>query len=566
VKTWQNLPIRGKVLVGFSAVFICALALGFVGLSRTAAMDADATDLGENWLPSTELIGRVAIAVDDARRSEARIVNAMARGKPDEVRQSTEEFRQNVGAADKAFAAYHPMITKGTRDEELMDRASASWDKYKLTSASVVDMAAHGDAAAVAGTYEQSDRENLNAVMDALVQDMDFNAAEGTHAAQHSQANYHAARATIIAAIIVTALVCACAGWALISTMAKPLGAATAALDRLAAGDLAVALGDTTRRDEIGRLARALDVFRRNAEEARRLAAAQAAEQAAKEQRAAALEALVRGLESDISRMTGMLAAGSTELEATARSMSRSADQANTQSAAVASAAEEASASVETAAAAAEELTSSIGEIGRQVARSAEISRKSVTEAERTDRIVRLLAEGAEKIGQVVALINSIAGQTNLLALNATIEAARAGDAGKGFAVVASEVKNLASQTARATDEIGGQVGEIQTATREAVVAIGGIAGTVTEMSQIATAIAAAVEQQGAATAEIARTVQQTARSAREVSSNIGGVSRAASETGAAASQVLGAAGDLSKQAESLSGEVKIFVARVRAA
>jgi len=221
---------------------------------------------------------------------------------------------------------------------------------------------------------------------------------------------------------------------------------------------------------------------------------------------------------------------------------------------------------VQTVASAAEQLTASISEISRQVLQSSRITERAVADARRTDTVVRALSDGAQKIGDVVGLITSIAGQTNLLALNATIEAARAGDAGRGFAVVASEVKNLAQQTAKATDEIGAQIGQIQTATGEAVEAIRAITGVIEEVSTIATAIASAVEQQGAATAEIARNVQQTAVSAHEVTSNIAGVSQAANDTGAAAAQVLSAAEGLSRQAATLTDEVNEFAAGIRAA
>jgi methyl-accepting chemotaxis protein len=251
---------------------------------------------------------------------------------------------------------------------------------------------------------------------------------------------------------------------------------------------------------------------------------------------------------------------------AAARSMTSTAGQTNSQAAVVARAAQEASSGVQTVAAAAEQLSASIGEISSQVAESARMSGQAVADARRTDGIVRALAEGAQRIGAVVELITSIAGQTNLLALNATIEAARAGDAGKGFAVVAAEVKGLATQTARATEEIAGQISQIQAATREAVEAIRVISGTIETISGIATSIASAVEQQGAATAEIARNVQLAAASTQQVTTTISGVSEAARSTGAAADQVLGAAGDLSRQAERLNGEVGSFVAGVRAA
>ena len=277
------------------------------------------------------------------------------------------------------------------------------------------------------------------------------------------------------------------------------------------------------------------------------------------------VDGVANTFEGSVGRLVGLLASGATELEATAQSMTGMADRANTQATTVAASAEEASISVQTVASAAEELSASVSEIGRQVAQSATVSAKAVTDAQRTDQIVRALAEGAERIGKVVHLITDIANQTNLLALNATIEAARAGDAGKGFAVVASEVKSLANQTARATEDIGNQINQIQLATKDAVEAIRDIAATIDELSVIGTNIASAVEQQSAATAEIARNVHQTAQSAQHVTTHIAGVSHAADETGSAAVQVLGAARDLSKQAEQLSAEVKTFVVEIRA-
>jgi methyl-accepting chemotaxis protein len=349
-------------------------------------------------------------------------------------------------------------------------------------------------------------------------------------------------------------------------TIVGPITAMTTAMAKLAAGDKSVAIPAQDSRDEIGDMAKAVDVFKQNMIRSDELIAAEKVELAAREERAKRVEGLVRNFETKISGLAGVMSSASTEMEATARSMSATAAQTNQQASNVAVAAEQASAGVETAAAAAEELTSSIGEINRQVVQSARISDRAVSNARETDGIVRNLADGAQKIGQVVELISSIAGQTNLLALNATIEAARAGDAGKGFAVVASEVKNLAAQTAKATDEISAQIAQIQSATGQAVGAIKGITDTIEEVSAITTTIAAAVEEQGAATAEIARNVHQTAASTRDVTTNIAGVSQAASETGVAAGQVLAAAGGLSRQAENLTLEVDTFVTSIRAA
>ena len=350
------------------------------------------------------------------------------------------------------------------------------------------------------------------------------------------------------------------------SRIIRPLEAMRDAMRKLAGGDVGVVIPGVGRADEIGQMADTIQVFKENRIAADQLAAEQEAARTVKEQRTVRMDELTRQFESKVGELVGEVSAAATTLQATAGSMAEIANETTQQTANAATAAEQASVNVQTVATAAEELASSIAEISRQVAQSAQITGKAVEDARRTDTVVQALADGAQKIGEVVGLISSIAGQTNLLALNATIEAARAGEAGKGFAVVASEVKNLASQTARATDDISRQVAHIQSATKEAVASIQGIAERISEASGIAAAIAAAVEEQGSATQEIARNVQQAAAGTQDVTHNVMGVTEGANRTGTAASQVLGAAQELSRQAEQVTGEIGQFIAGVKAA
>jgi methyl-accepting chemotaxis protein len=348
--------------------------------------------------------------------------------------------------------------------------------------------------------------------------------------------------------------------------VAAPLKAMASAMTQLAAGDVSVDIPGTGRSDEVGLMADAVDVFKRNLIETRRLTAEQEAARSAREARARSIEQLTGQFDSTVSGVLEVLASAVTELEATASAMSSTSEQTNQQAVRVADATEEASVSVQTVASAADELSSSIREIARQVEQSNRSAQTAADEASIAERTVKGLAESSARIGDVINLINDIASQTNLLALNATIEAARAGDAGKGFAVVAGEVKTLANQTARATDEIVAQIGAVQTATHGAVAAIVGIVRRIGEINEIAGAISAAVEQQSAATAEIAQNIQRAADGTRDVSANIGGVKNAAAETGAAAIEVLTTTRSLAKDAHGLKDTVANFLTRVRAA
>ena len=349
-------------------------------------------------------------------------------------------------------------------------------------------------------------------------------------------------------------------------SIVPPILEMVGAMGQLAGGDHSVEIPATDKRDEIGLMARAVLIFKDNMIKAKELAAREAEAISARAARAARVNDLTRAFDADITTVLRSVASASTELQATASSMTATAEETSSQATAVAAATEEASTNVQTVAAASEELASSVTEISRQVAQSAAIAQKAVSEADRTNTTVQGLFKDAASIGDVVKLISEIASQTNLLALNATIEAARAGEAGRGFAVVAAEVKNLAEQTAKATDQISAQVSSIQASSSEAVSAIKGITTTINEMSEIASAIAGAVEEQGSATQEIARNVQQAALGTGEISSNVAGVQQAAGDTGAAAHQVLQASGELSKQSETMRGQVEAFLSNIKAA
>jgi methyl-accepting chemotaxis protein len=350
-------------------------------------------------------------------------------------------------------------------------------------------------------------------------------------------------------------------------SIVKPVSGMTDAMQKLASGDNNVEIPGRTNTDEIGSMAKAVEVFKQNAIERIRLEAEQSeTEKRSATQRKAEMMKLADTFQAAVGNIIDTVSSASTELEAAATTLTKTAETTQSLSGAVAAASEEASANVNSVASASEEMSGSVNEIARQVQESSRIANEAVAQAKKTDARIGELSQAANRIGDVVKLITGVAEQTNLLALNATIEAARAGEAGRGFAVVASEVKALAGQTAKATEEISTQIAGMQAATQDSVAAIKEIGNTIGKISEIAATIAAAVEEQGAATQEISRNVQQAAQGTAEVATNITSVNRGASETGSASAQVLSSAQSLSSESNHLKTEVDKFLHTVRAA
>ena len=368
-------------------------------------------------------------------------------------------------------------------------------------------------------------------------------------------------------AIAAVAVSSGCIAWVMARGFSVALTQLVARTRSLADGEVDADIPGLERGDEIAAMAASVQMFKESAVRMRGIGNVDTETQGrALAERRTAMETLANEFERSVNGIVRSVTTAAAGMQTTAQSMTATASEASARAATVGAASESASNNVGTVAAAAEELSSSVAEISRQVTRSSEIASKAVGDAERTNATVQVLSTGAEKIGEVVKLIHSIAAQTNLLALNATIEAARAGESGRGFAVVASEVKALANQTAKATEEISGQVAAMQASTSDAVAAISGITETIAQMSEITVSISTAMDQQGDATREIARNIQSVAAGSSEISDHIGGVTTAAAATGTAASDVLTNARELETQSGMLRSALDGFLAKVRAA
>jgi methyl-accepting chemotaxis protein len=563
-RQFKNLSLRIKM--SLNPVFLIVVLIGVVvySLLLLDRNERALNDLNDKTFKRASLVAALDGKVNGvhARLYE---LTAVAANDTDAAKASSlgDALRNEITSIDGKVAAIAAMIGGDSAREKLREDMAKTLKDYAGAAGQVIDMSSNSAYALVFMNSAQQAFDTFTqqqAQLSAMVE------KEKEELVERTRSNARDARIVFVAAALLATLFGIAASMLLGMLISRPVIAIAGALRRLAAGDLNIETPYAGRRDEIGAIADALSVFKETASAAGKLEAEREAQRQLQEQRAQKLAELTRRFDREVTGVLETVTTAATDLENTATSMAAAAEQTSRQSTAAMSAAQQASVNVNTVASAAEELASSVDEIGRQVMTSTQVAGKAVAEAAQTNHTVNGLADVSQEIGAVVALINDIASQTNLLALNATIEAARAGEAGKGFAVVASEVKSLANQTAKATEEIAGQVSGMQQATGKAVSAITHIAATIDEVSKIATAIVTAVKQQSAATAEISRNVQEAAAGTTAVSENIGGVSEIAIRAGSAAQHVLEAASRLSQQATALRHQVDRFLGEVKAA
>ena len=576
----QNLRIGTKLAV------TSVLTIGLVALMIVLQMrgDADVQRLGAAASQQQTISQNAAEAKASVRGMQIGIRDILSSSSPAEMQKAATYFNDRQKSALQ-FAAEMTRLSRSAENRKRMERLTAligDFGKGELVIEAIrkqelaLDGKKDGEAAAqLAKLVAEVDRIRketlapINAeISDLASQITDFAKQKSVEARAEAEAEAVSVARTSLVTGVLAALVLIGACIFSVFSIARPMRALTAAMEKLAGGDFSVVLPGLGRKDEVGEVAGAVEKFKIVSEQKAReeAEAKMRQDQIAAEQRKSEMRRLADSFEGAVGEIVGTVSSASNELEASASTLTSTAERTQELTTLVAAASEEASTNVQSVASATEELSSSITEISRQVQESARVASEAVGQARSTTERVSELSRAATRIGDVVELINTIAGQTNLLALNATIEAARAGEAGRGFAVVASEVKALAEQTAKATGEIGQQISGIQSATQESVGAITEISATIEKLSEISSTIAAAVEEQGAATQEISRNVQQAAHGTHQVSANITDVQRGASETGSASSQVLSAAQMLSSDSARLKLEVGKFLETVRAA
>ncbi|HLH89073.1 MAG TPA: methyl-accepting chemotaxis protein [Xanthobacteraceae bacterium] len=563
----RNLGFNWKIQLSPACLIIALVGVGAYFLHTLTSNQANVSGLFAGPVRQAEAVADLNTTIWAAHANLYRVA-AMAANEKDQSQLEALVKQTSTALAEISSKLKIAEAARGTNaaTAEQFKKLDTAVAAYLKQSSDALDMA-DGDPASALIFIKGAERQfaSIKELTESLIR-----ASNDVRDREISRANMalEAQKSMLAGVVLAVALIGVLISFFVGRDISRPVVAMCAAMRELAQGDFAVQLPGLDRRDEVGQMARAVEEFKLQAVAKAQREATEREEKnrEIERARAAELQNFADRFETTVGEIVDKVSSTSGSLESAANTMSKTAQTTRELAGVVASASEEASANVQTVAAAAEELASSVDEIARQVQESSRIAAEAVEQAARTDQRIGQLSQLANRVGDVVKFITAIADQTNLLALNATIEAARAGEAGRGFAVVAQEVKALATQTAKATEEISGQISGIQSATHDSVGAIQEITKTIGRIAEIATAVAAAVEQQGAASQEIARNVQQAAQGTSQVVANISSVNRGAGETGAASAQVLSSAQLLANESKRLKREMENFLTSVRAA
>ena len=560
----KSLKLRTALLSAAVATTLLSIAVGGIALRSLGIIEDGSEKFALDLFPGATAAEEMHIAFGELRTVGGEHFMASSAEQRAALEKEMADLVTAFAHWKQEFGSRIP--TDAPEEQARFAKMMQAYDDYLGMNQQFVKLSAAGDTAKASELFSGAMDKAYDTTVTGIAELVQDHRDEAAEVDEINDSTYVSTWWTVAVMVVLLVGGSALLGIFSLTGVLRPLARISGSMTALADGEMNTEIPFVDRRNELGVMARAVQVFKNNAAKARELAAREQAEQARQLERANSTQAAVAAFDRVISEIVGSVNAAAGQLQATAQSLSATADKATQQSNAVAGVAQKMSENVQSVSSATEELSSSIREIGNQVNESTRIVGSAVTQADETNDKVKALAESAQRIGAVVTLINEIAGQTNLLALNATIEAARAGEAGKGFAVVASEVKNLATQTARATDEISGQIRSIQDATASSAQSIQEITQTIGRVNEISTAIASAVEEQGAATQEISRNVQEVDGGTEEVSTHIHGVTDASQQTSSASSQVLSAASHLAQNSERLKQEVDRFLATVRAA